>query len=192
MSGLAESETTRRASARRSSSDRTAPSPTSARTSRISSGSSGCSGATSTTAGSEPGPTASVLWATSADTPAMPSHPPFGRADATYNVIDVRQSYLQKLLKQALRRSATPSRPSARRTSRTRWWRCRTPRRGRSATSPPDATDDKRAFVEVSGRKGQGVKADDLLDTPDRDAPRPKWPSAIPSSPPPSSGASPR
>ena len=36
-------------------------------------------------------------------TPGDASHPPFGRADATYNVIDVRQSYLQKLLKQALR-----------------------------------------------------------------------------------------
>ena len=29
----------------------------------------------------------------------------------------------------------------------------------------PDAPDDKRGFVDVSGRKGQGVKADDLLDT---------------------------
>ena len=28
-----------------------------------------------------------------------------------------------------------------------------------------DAPDDKRGFVDVSGRKGQGVKADDLLDT---------------------------
>ena len=31
-----------------------------------------------------------------------PGHPPFGGAGTTYNVIDVRQSYLQKLLKQAL------------------------------------------------------------------------------------------
>jgi arginyl-tRNA synthetase len=28
-----------------------------------------------------------------------------------------------------------------------------------------DAPDDKRGFVDVSGRKGQGVKADDLMDT---------------------------
>ena len=34
--------------------------------------------------------------------PATPDHPPFGGASYVYNVIDVRQSYLQKLLKQAL------------------------------------------------------------------------------------------
>ena len=34
--------------------------------------------------------------------PGRPAHPPFGGAGAVYNVIDVRQSYLQKLLKQAL------------------------------------------------------------------------------------------
>ena len=43
------------------------------------------------------------LWATTS-TPelAEAAHPSFGGAIATYNVIDVRQSYLQKLLKQAL------------------------------------------------------------------------------------------
>ena len=43
------------------------------------------------------------LWATSSvPTPEESKAPPFGRASAVYNVIDVRQSYLQKLLKQAL------------------------------------------------------------------------------------------
>jgi arginyl-tRNA synthetase len=41
------------------------------------------------------------LWATTSD-PGMSSHPEFGGAAYVYNVIDVRQSYLQKLLKQAL------------------------------------------------------------------------------------------
>jgi arginyl-tRNA synthetase len=41
------------------------------------------------------------LWATSS-TDGAASHPPFGGAAYVYNVIDVRQSYLQKLLKQAL------------------------------------------------------------------------------------------
>jgi arginyl-tRNA synthetase len=35
---------------------------------------------------------------------------------------------------------------------------------------PPDSEDAKRPFVEVSGRKGLGVKADDLLDTLIRNA----------------------
>jgi arginyl-tRNA synthetase len=35
---------------------------------------------------------------------------------------------------------------------------------------PPESEDAKRPFVEVSGRKGLGVKADDLLDTVIRNA----------------------
>jgi arginyl-tRNA synthetase len=43
------------------------------------------------------------LWATtSRPGDAESTHPAFGAAQATYNVIDVRQAYLQKLLKQAL------------------------------------------------------------------------------------------
>ena len=45
----------------------------------------------------------STIWATSSvEVPGGEAHPPFGAAAAVYNVIDVRQSYLQKLLKQAL------------------------------------------------------------------------------------------
>ena len=87
-------------SARRSSSARTASSPTSARTSPTSSGSSGCSGATSTTASSRTGRTDRC--GRRARRAASGDHPPFGGAAYVYNVIDVRQSYLQKLLKQAL------------------------------------------------------------------------------------------
>jgi arginyl-tRNA synthetase len=37
---------------------------------------------------------------------------------------------------------------------------------------PPDSEDARRPFVEVSGRRGLGVKADDLLDTLARNAGR--------------------
>jgi arginyl-tRNA synthetase len=106
----------------------------------------------------------SVLWSTS-ETAFDPPHPPFGRASATYNVIDVRQSYLQKLLKQALRTLGYAQQAErathfsyemvalSNATARTLGYLA------------PDAPDDKRGFVDVSGRKGQGVKADDLLDT---------------------------
>ncbi|MGH9161640.1 MAG: arginine--tRNA ligase, partial [Vicinamibacteraceae bacterium] len=78
-----------------------------------------------------------------------------------YNVIDTRQSYLQKLLKQALKtighvREAERSIHFAyemvalsHRTARELGYQ---------------ATDEGKPFVEVSGRKGLGVKADDLLD----------------------------
>ena len=105
-----------------------------------------------------------VLWSTS-ETPAESSHPPFGHATSTYNVIDVRQSYLQKLLKQALRTLGYIEQAErathfsyemvalSNATARTLGYLA------------ADAPDDRRGFVDVSGRKGQGVKADDLIDT---------------------------
>ena len=60
-------------------------------------------------------------------------------------------------------RSAIRTKRRTRSTSRTRWWRCRTRRRASSATRS-DGEDAKKPFVEVSGRKGLGVKIDDLLD----------------------------
>ena len=105
-----------------------------------------------------------VLWSTS-QTPEDTSHPAFGHADATYNVIDVRQSYLQKLLKQALRTLGYAE--QAERATHFSYEMVALSNGAARALGylAPDAPDDKRGFVDVSGRKGQGVKADDLLDT---------------------------
>jgi arginyl-tRNA synthetase len=104
------------------------------------------------------------LWSTS-ETAGDTSHPPFGRASATYNVIDVRQSYLQKLLKQALRTLGYGE--QAERATHFSYEMVALSNTTARALGylAPDAPDDKRGFVDVSGRKGQGVKADDLLDT---------------------------
>jgi len=108
--------------------------------------------------------TGGVLWST-AEVAGDTAHPPFGQASATYNVIDVRQSYLQKLLKQALRTLGYAE--QAERATHFSYEMVALS----NATArvlgylAPDAPDDKRGFVDVSGRKGQGVKADDLLDT---------------------------
>jgi arginyl-tRNA synthetase len=105
-----------------------------------------------------------VLWSTS-DLPGAASHPHFGDAAATYNVIDVRQSYLQKLLKQALKTLGYADQ-AARAThfSYEMVGLSNATARALGYLSA-DAPDDKRGFVDVSGRKGQGVKADDLMDT---------------------------
>ena len=95
--------------ARRSSSAPTAPSPTSARTWRTSSGSSACSARTSTTGSSARARPGHPVWATCDVGRRAVGHPPFGGAGAVFNVIDVRQSYLQKLLKQALAAIGHPS-----------------------------------------------------------------------------------
>jgi arginyl-tRNA synthetase len=108
----------------------------------------------------------SDLWATTSDAAlAQPSHPAFGAAAATYNVIDVRQSYLQKLLKQALIAVGHPA--EAERLTHFSYEMValsHATARELGCAPPPDSEDAKRPFVEVSGRKGLGVKADDLID----------------------------
>jgi len=107
-----------------------------------------------------------TLWATTSDTShATADHPHFGDAAATYNVIDVRQAYLQKLLKQALR-SIGHEQEADRLThfSYEMVALSHDTARELGFAPDPDSEDAKRPFVEVSGRKGLGVKADDLID----------------------------
>jgi arginyl-tRNA synthetase len=114
----------------------------------------------------------STLWATSSD-PAQASAadpvPAFGHAATTYNVIDVRQSYLQKLLKQAL--AAMGHTAEAERSVHFSYEMVGLSHAtARELGYELSAEDQKRPFVEVSGRKGLGVKADDLLDLLERKA----------------------
>jgi arginyl-tRNA synthetase len=104
------------------------------------------------------------LWAT-CSTGGAGSHPMFGGAAYVYNVIDVRQSYLQKLLKQALIAVGHPE--GADRSHHFSYEMValsHATARKLGYAPPPDSEDARRPFVEVSGRKGLGVKADDLLD----------------------------
>jgi arginyl-tRNA synthetase len=105
------------------------------------------------------------LWAT-CSSGGDSNHPMFGGAAYVYNVIDVRQSYLQKLLKQALIAVGHPE--GAERSHHFSYEMValsHATARELGYAPPPDAEEAKRPFVEVSGRKGLGVKADDLLDT---------------------------
>ena len=105
------------------------------------------------------------LWAT-CTSGGERSHPAFGGAAYVYNVIDVRQSYLQKLLKQALIAVGHPE--GAERSHHFSYEMValsHATARELGFAPAPDSEDAKRPFVEVSGRKGLGVKADDLLDT---------------------------
>ena len=105
------------------------------------------------------------LWAT-CSTGGSGDHPLFGGAAYVYNVIDVRQSYLQKLLKQALVAVGHPE--GAERSHHFSYEMValsHATARELGYAPAPGSEDAKRPFVEVSGRKGLGVKADDLLDT---------------------------
>jgi arginyl-tRNA synthetase len=112
------------------------------------------------------------LWATTS-TDGEGDHPAFGGAAYVYNVIDVRQSYLQKLLKQALVAAGHPE--AAERSHHFAYEMValsHATARELGYAPAPDSEDAKRPFVEVSGRRGLGVKADDLLDTLMRNAGR--------------------
>ena len=98
-----------------------------------------------------------------------PGAPKFGRAARVFNVIDVRQSYTQKVVKEGLRvlgfeREAEASNhfsyevvalsPKAARQLAERF--------GEEYRLTPE--DEQKPYVEMSGRKGLGVKADDLVE----------------------------
>ena len=112
-----------------------------------------------------------TLWATTSHrTPEEAATPPhFGGAGTAYNVIDVRQSYLQKLLKQALLTMghAAEAEQSVHFSYEMVALSHAT---ARELGYELSEDDQKKPFVEVSGRKGLGVKADDLLDLLERKA----------------------
>jgi len=104
-----------------------------------------------------------VLWSTTAGD-GEPNAPHFGGATRIYNVIDSRQMYLQALLSQALRTLGHPAEAEnsihfsyemvalSHATARELGY------------PEPEGDEARKPFVEVSGRKGLGVKIDDLLD----------------------------
>jgi arginyl-tRNA synthetase len=95
--------------------------------------------------------------------------PAFGGASTVINVIDVRQSYLQKVVREGLRVLGHPE--EAQRSVHFSYEMVAlTPRAGRelaerfSEEYRLSPEDEKKPFVEMSGRKGLGVKADDLIE----------------------------
>ncbi|HEV3484103.1 MAG TPA: arginine--tRNA ligase [Vicinamibacterales bacterium] len=104
-----------------------------------------------------------VLWSTTSDTgAAQPGAPQFGRASWVCNVIDTRQSYLQKLLKQAL--AALGYEQQAAHSVHYSYEMVALSHSTARELGYDTSADADRPFVEVSGRKGLGVKADDLID----------------------------
>jgi arginyl-tRNA synthetase len=90
-------------------------------------------------------------------------HPHFGGAQAIYNVIDARQSDPQANVIQALR-GMGHTEQADRYTHFSYEMVALTPRCAVELGYDVSAEDLERPYIEVSGRKGFGVKADDLLD----------------------------
>ena len=89
--------------------------------------------------------------------------PTFGKADAIYNVIDSRQNDPQNNVIAALRGMGF-NEAADRYTHFSYEMVAMTPRCAEELGYTLSDEDKARPFVEVSGRKGYGVKADDLLD----------------------------
>jgi arginyl-tRNA synthetase len=90
-------------------------------------------------------------------------HPSFGHADAIYNVIDSRQDDPQAQVKEALR-SLGYTAEADRYTHLNYAFVGLTARTAVDLGYTLSEEDTARNFIEVSGRKGFGVKADDLID----------------------------
>jgi arginyl-tRNA synthetase len=103
-----------------------------------------------------------TIWATTSSPSNNGQAPAFGRASAVYNVIDTRQSYLQALLKQAL--GTIGFTEQAANSTHFSYEMVALSHATARALGYGDQESDGKPFVEVSGRKGLGVKADDLID----------------------------
>jgi arginyl-tRNA synthetase len=87
----------------------------------------------------------------------------FGHGTHVINVIDVRQSYPQKVVREAVRRAGFPE--AANRSVHFAYEMVAlTPAAAEALGVELTDEDRARPFVEMSGRRGLGVKADDLLD----------------------------
>ena len=92
-----------------------------------------------------------------------PNHPHFGGATAIYNVIDARQSDPQANVIQALRGMGYTEQADHY-THFSYEMVALTPRCAVELGYSISEDDQKKSYIEVSGRKGFGVKADDLID----------------------------
>jgi arginyl-tRNA synthetase len=107
-------------------------------------------------------PQTETVWTTTTDKDD-PAAPHFGEPAArVYNVIDTRQSYLQDVVAQGLRGLGHAS-AAANSIHFSYEIVALTPRCARELGYELAGDDARKSYIEVSGRKGLGVKADDLI-----------------------------
>ncbi|HEX8881478.1 MAG TPA: arginine--tRNA ligase [Candidatus Acidoferrum sp.] len=108
-------------------------------------------------------PAGRAVWATTSRK-SEPDAPRFGEAAATvYNVIDARQAYLQDVVAEGLRRLGHAE--AAKNSIHFAYEIVAlTPRCAAELNYDLSPEEARKPYVEVSGRKGFGVKADDLID----------------------------
>jgi arginyl-tRNA synthetase len=103
-----------------------------------------------------------TVWVTT-DQPQSAPSPSFGGASKVFNVIDSRQSYLQEVVVAGLRALDFNEQADAS-VHFSYEMVALSPRTCVEMGIELSEEDKRRPYVEVSGRKGLGVKADDLID----------------------------
>ena len=107
-------------------------------------------------------PNGHALWV-STTAPQAGAQPQFGHGTDVYNVIDSRQSYLQDVVAAGLRQLGYTAQ-AARSVHFSYEMVALSPRSCVELGIELSEEERKRPYVEMSGRRGLGVKADDLID----------------------------
>jgi arginyl-tRNA synthetase len=114
-------------------------------------------------------PDGHVLWETMHGGSGDPAAPKFGGATRVVNVIDSRQAYLQKVVKEGVRQVVGAKAADAS-VHFAYEMVALTPATAKAMGMELSDEDAKRAYIEMSGRKGFGVKADDMIEELERKA----------------------
>lgn len=108
------------------------------------------------------------VWITTSD-PSDGGAPEFGHSETVYNVIDTRQSYPQEVVKKGVA-TIFPEKGEAASVHLSYEMVALSPAAAEELGFELSDEDRTRSFIEMSGRKGLGVKADDLIDRLESDA----------------------
>jgi arginyl-tRNA synthetase len=106
-------------------------------------------------------PDENTVWSTTTETYSH-REPQFGRGSFVYNVIDVRQSYLQRVVVEGLKRLGFADQAS-RSVHFAYEMVALSPACCKELGIELSKEEREKPYIEVSGRKGLGVKADDLI-----------------------------
>ena len=102
------------------------------------------------------------IWVTTAEKSDAGDIPEFGNSETVYNVIDTRQSYPQEVVKKGVA-TIFPEKGEAASVHLNYERVGLSPAAAEELGFQLSEEDRKKTFIEMSGRKGLGVKADDLL-----------------------------
>lgn len=111
-----------------------------------------------------------IVWMTTSDKAEDVAHDfKFGHGETVYNVIDSRQSYPQEIVKKGVA-AIYPEKGESASVHLSYEMVALSPAAAEELGFRLSDEDRKRSFIEMSGRKGLGVKADDLITRLERNA----------------------